>query len=216
VYSGENIANKLYEILNNFGILNKILEITTDNASNNNTMFRYFANRYAYNEINFNTDNQRDLLKNLKAEGPNENEILLDENIISTVKKDFEKATINISGCKYSTIGLVVPYYYDLLDALESSLIDCSNLIIEEAIKKAQTKLKKYYLDANGLKSEYQPTQIPGTENISNKNVPTTSVSAKRVFSAAKELITSKRSNLNPTTIRACMCLKEWQKINNS
>ncbi|CAG8770758.1 3165_t:CDS:1, partial [Cetraspora pellucida] len=61
----------------------------------------YFANHCIYNEINFDTNNQRvrclahiinltaqDLLKNLKAEGLNENKILLDnKDIISTVKK---------------------------------------------------------------------------------------------------------------------------------
>ncbi|CAG8834127.1 9626_t:CDS:2, partial [Cetraspora pellucida] len=50
-----------------------ILAITTDNASNNNIIFRYFANY------------SQDLLKNLKAEGLNKNKILLDnEDIIST------------------------------------------------------------------------------------------------------------------------------------
>ncbi|CAG8581669.1 1337_t:CDS:2, partial [Racocetra persica] len=77
------------------------LRITTDNASNNNTMFSYFANYCTYDEIYFDINNQRvrclahiinlavqDLLKNLKAEGPNENKILLNnEDIISTVKK---------------------------------------------------------------------------------------------------------------------------------
>ncbi|CAG8787261.1 7520_t:CDS:1, partial [Dentiscutata erythropus] len=72
-----------------------------DNASNNNTMFRYFANHCDYNEINFDIDNQRvrclahiinlaaqDLLKNLKAEELSENKISLDnKNITSTVKK---------------------------------------------------------------------------------------------------------------------------------
>ncbi|CAG8492452.1 14788_t:CDS:2, partial [Cetraspora pellucida] len=98
-------------------------------------------------------------------------------------------------GCKYSTIGLVIPYYHDLLDVLEKYIKDCSDLIVKEAIKKARTKLNKYYSDANSL------VYIIGT---------------KRAFLAAKELITSRRCNLNPTTIRACMCLKEWQKINNN
>ncbi|CAG8793074.1 24369_t:CDS:2, partial [Dentiscutata erythropus] len=179
---------------------------------------------------------------------------------------DFEKATINISGCKYSTIGLVILYYHDLLDTLEKYINDCSNLIIKEAIKKAQTKLSKYYSDANNYyeengfkkeyikiyknqiqelwKSKYQPTETSIAKDISDENVPhifkkqktiytdeldiylrnptvnpykfsdillwwkdylsaqTTSVSAERAFSAAKELIISRRCNLNPTTIR--------------
>ncbi|CAG8574679.1 9241_t:CDS:2, partial [Racocetra persica] len=44
-------------------------------------------------------------------------------------------------------------------------------------------------------------------------NISATSVSVERAFLAAKELITSQRYNLNPTTIRACMCLKKWQKV---
>ncbi|CAG8803097.1 10688_t:CDS:2, partial [Dentiscutata erythropus] len=197
------------------------------------------------------------------------------------LRENFEQATINISGCKYSTIGLVIPYYHDLLDALEKFINNCSDLIIKEAIKKARTKLNKYYSDANNYygengfnnkdieiyrnqiqelwKSKYQPTQTSVDENISNENVPrifkkrktiyndeleiylrnptvnpyffddillwwknhecefkylskmakdylsvqATSVSVERAFSAAKELITSRRCNLNPTTIRA-------------
>ncbi|CAG8794594.1 13745_t:CDS:2, partial [Dentiscutata erythropus] len=103
--SGTTIKNKIiskYES-EQIEIINKlqILAITTDNASNNNTMFRYFANHCIYNQINFDMNNQRvrclahiinlaaqDLLKNLKAEGLNENKILLNnEDISSTVKK---------------------------------------------------------------------------------------------------------------------------------
>ncbi|CAG8558606.1 23958_t:CDS:2, partial [Racocetra persica] len=224
--------NTIIEEFNKSEDLPIILAITTDNISNNNTIFRYFVNHYIYNDINFDIDNQRvrclayiinlaaqDLLKNLKAEGPNENKILLDNEDISST--DFEKATINISGCKYSTIGLVILYYHDLLDVLEKYINNCSNLIIKEAIKKARTKLSKYYSDANSLISEYQPTQTSIAENISNEknhesefkylskiakdylSVQATSISAERVFSAAKELIISRRCNLNPTTIRA-------------
>ena len=46
---------------------------------------------------------------------------------------------------------MVIPYYHDLLDVLEKYIKDCSDLIVKEAIKKARTKLNKYYSDANSL-----------------------------------------------------------------
>ncbi|CAG8827161.1 6156_t:CDS:2, partial [Racocetra persica] len=48
---------KIIEYLNDDAKL--ILAITTDNIANNNTIFQYFANRCAYDGINFDIDNQR-------------------------------------------------------------------------------------------------------------------------------------------------------------
>ncbi|CAG8766361.1 1705_t:CDS:2, partial [Racocetra fulgida] len=64
---------------------------------------------------------------------------------------NFEQATNDISGCKYSTIRLVVPFYSSLLDDLDNYIKNCSNIIIKDAAKKAQAKLEKYYSDAKVL-----------------------------------------------------------------
>lgn len=69
-----------------------MLAISTDNASNNDTMFQNFANICAREDVNFDPPNQRvrclghiinlavqNTLKDLKAEGPNEENDLLDE-----------------------------------------------------------------------------------------------------------------------------------------
>ncbi|CAG8839657.1 4220_t:CDS:1, partial [Racocetra persica] len=56
--------------------------------------------------------------------------------------------TNDISGCKYSTIGLVILFYSSLLDEINNYIKNCSNTIIKEAAKKAKTKLEKYYSNA--------------------------------------------------------------------
>src|SRR5437764_138653 len=41
-----------------------------------------------------------------------------------------------------------------------------------------------------------------------------TSVPAKRIFSGGGDLITKRRASLNSESIQACMCLKNWLKLN--
>ncbi|CAG8583800.1 17775_t:CDS:2, partial [Racocetra fulgida] len=123
---------------------------------------------------------------------------------------NFEQATNDISGCKYSTIGLVIPFYSSLLDEIDKYIKNYSNTIIEEAAKKAKTKLEKYYSDAedprlkleyyaeNELddyiesykkrikelwKSEYQPTQNSISKNNQQKKVATIFKKCKIVYS---------------------------------
>ena len=44
--------------------------------------------------------------------------------------------------------------------------------------------------------------------------IPATSAPVERIFSSAKDLIAPKRCSLNADTIRACMCLKSWNRNN--
>ncbi|GBC26953.2 zinc finger BED domain-containing protein RICESLEEPER 2-like [Rhizophagus irregularis DAOM 181602=DAOM 197198] len=89
-HSGENLASKLFEVLKEFELLQKILGISTDNTSNMNKMFSKFESICEYEGIEFIAKNQRirclahiinlavqNILKTLKEEAPeNENEIL--------------------------------------------------------------------------------------------------------------------------------------------
>ncbi len=40
--------------------------------------------------------------------------------------------------------------------------------------------------------------------------IPATSVASERTFSAGGNMITNKRSNLIPKTVRAVQCLRSW------
>ena len=42
--------------------------------------------------------------------------------------------------------------------------------------------------------------------------VPATSCSSERLFSAAGNIISEKRSRLGTDTVRALLCLKDWYK----
>jgi hypothetical protein len=42
--------------------------------------------------------------------------------------------------------------------------------------------------------------------------IPGTSTSSERLFSSGKHLIADTRKSLSPSTIRACQCLKSWEK----
>ncbi|PKK55939.1 hypothetical protein RhiirC2_671801, partial [Rhizophagus irregularis] len=98
-HSGENLASKLFEVLKEFELLQKILGISTDNASNMNKMFSKFESICEYEGIEFIAKNQRvhclahiinlavqNILKTLKEEAPeNENEILQENTSASTL-----------------------------------------------------------------------------------------------------------------------------------
>jgi len=45
--------------------------------------------------------------------------------------------------------------------------------------------------------------------------IPGTSTSSERLFSSGKHLISDTRQSLSPSTIRACQCLKSWEKWEN-
>ena len=45
--------------------------------------------------------------------------------------------------------------------------------------------------------------------------IPGTSTSSERLFSSGKHLISDTRQSLSPSTIRACQCLKSWEKWGN-
>ncbi|GBC52400.2 zinc finger BED domain-containing protein RICESLEEPER 2-like [Rhizophagus irregularis DAOM 181602=DAOM 197198] len=98
-HSGENLASKLFEVLKEFELLQKILGISTDNASNINKMFSKFESICEYEGIEFIAKNQRvrclahiinltvqNILKTLNEEAPeNENEILQENTSTSTL-----------------------------------------------------------------------------------------------------------------------------------
>ncbi len=42
-----------------------------------------------------------------------------------------------------------------------------------------------------------------------------TSVPVEHVFSGGRDLISHRRCSLKPESITACMCLKEWWKMDN-
>ena len=42
--------------------------------------------------------------------------------------------------------------------------------------------------------------------------IPATSVASERAFSSGENIITNKRSNLAPKTVRALQCLRSWMQ----
>ncbi|CAB5390718.1 unnamed protein product [Rhizophagus irregularis] len=58
-HTGKNIAEELITVLNLYGISKKINSITTNNASNNDTMFSYLELWAKDNDIDFSENNQQ-------------------------------------------------------------------------------------------------------------------------------------------------------------
>ncbi len=52
-HTGENLAHYLVNVVNDFGISDKIIAITTDNASNNDTLMRSLSEILAKKDIIF-------------------------------------------------------------------------------------------------------------------------------------------------------------------
>ncbi|CAB5349096.1 unnamed protein product [Rhizophagus irregularis] len=105
-HSGENLRNAFVESCNDFGILEKIFAITSDNASNNDTFMRYLEDVCQNKSINFNAvDNYcrciahimnlavQDILKQIKAgEAESEDTILNNMDITVTTGDIIPKA----------------------------------------------------------------------------------------------------------------------------
>jgi hypothetical protein len=113
----------------------------------------------------------------------------------------------------------VTAHYIDKDWGLEVTTLDFVNLLGPHTgsnLHKCFVNVLKTY----GLETETLGITVDNASNNdafinfleNHSTIPGTSTSSERLFSSGKHLIADTRESLSPSTIRACQCLKSWEK----
>ncbi|GBC00584.1 hypothetical protein RclHR1_03900001 [Rhizophagus clarus] len=148
-HSGKNLCNAFVKSCQEFGILEKIFAITSDNASNNDTFIKYLENvchycciahimnialRKLIVKIQLSPQRKKKFARQAEAAGLKKINLILDI---------FIQATKVVSSAKYPILTTTIPIYNLLIDELESYCDKSSNSDIIIAVKAG---LKKLYI----------------------------------------------------------------------